>query len=338
MLVGTGASLATTGTGTITANALNAGTYANALTLSSASNVFTGSGAGLTSLDAGNISAGLLAVARGGTGLASGTSGGILGYTAAGTLASSGLLTTNALMIGGGAGATPAVLGSLGTTSTLLHGNAAGAPSFGAVSLTADVTGILPVANGGTALASGTSGGILGYTATGTITSSALLTANALVLGGGAGATPTVLGSLGTTTTVLHGNVAGAPTFGAVNLAADVTGNLPVANLAGGVGAGATTYWRGDATWVAPILSGTATVGGASLASRACATGTVAIAGSTTAMTAVASPAGTPAWSAGDWGVLAYVSVNGTVTVQLCNNTGGTTTPASTTFNVRVIK
>lgn len=37
-----------------------------------------------------------------------------------------------------------------GTTTTVLHGNAAGNPSFGAVSLTADVTGVTPVANGGT--------------------------------------------------------------------------------------------------------------------------------------------------------------------------------------------
>ncbi len=36
-----------------------------------------------------------------------------------------------------------------GTTSTVLHGNAAGNPSFAAVSLTADVSGVLPVANGG---------------------------------------------------------------------------------------------------------------------------------------------------------------------------------------------
>lgn len=53
------------------------------------------------------------------------------------------------------------------------------------------VTTLVPVAQGGTNLASGTSGGILGYTATGTLASSALLTANGIVLGGGAGATPT---------------------------------------------------------------------------------------------------------------------------------------------------
>lgn len=90
-----------------------------------------------------------LAVTEGGTGLSGGTSGGILGYTAAGTIASSVALTASALVLGGGAGATPTPLGSLGTTTTVLHGNAAGAPTFGAVSLTADVSGTLPVASGG---------------------------------------------------------------------------------------------------------------------------------------------------------------------------------------------
>ena len=36
-----------------------------------------------------------------------------------------------------------------GTSTTVLHGNASGAPTFGAVSLTADVSGTLPVGNGG---------------------------------------------------------------------------------------------------------------------------------------------------------------------------------------------
>lgn len=57
-------------------------------------------------------------------------------------------------------------------------------------------------------------------------------TANRLMLGGGTGVQPSALGA-GTTTTVLHGNAGGAPTFGAVSLSADVTGLLPSANITG---------------------------------------------------------------------------------------------------------
>jgi hypothetical protein len=100
----------------------------------------------------------------------------------------------------------------------------------------------LPVANGGTGLTGGTSGGIPYYSGTSALTSSALLAANALVVGGGVGAAPATLGSLGTSTTVLHGNASGAPTFGAVSLSADVSGTLPVANG----GTGQTTYTDGQ--------------------------------------------------------------------------------------------
>lgn len=64
----------------------------------------------------------------------------------------------------------------------------------------------------------------------GTVTKTGTLTANQLIIGNG-GADITALGTLGTTTTLLHGNAAGAPTFGQVDLTADVTGDLPFSNL-----------------------------------------------------------------------------------------------------------
>jgi len=71
----------------------------------------------------------------------------------------------------------------------------------------------LPVASGGTALTAGTSGGVLAYTASGTLASSGALAQYGVVLGGGAGAVPTST-AVGTATHVLTSNGSGvAPTF-----------------------------------------------------------------------------------------------------------------------------
>ena len=102
---------------------------------------------------------------------------------------------------------------SAGTTTTVLHGNASGAPTFGAVSLTADVSGTLANTNGGT----GQSSAFTQYGVTYASTATALATSAA-----------------GTSSQVLHGNASGAPTFGAVSLTADVSGTLPAGN--GGTG------------------------------------------------------------------------------------------------------
>ncbi len=96
-------------------------------------------------------------------------------------------------------------------------------------------SGTLAVAQGGTNLASGTSGGILAYTAAGTLASSAALTANQLIVGGGVGVVPLTLAA-GSQYQVLRMG-ATTPAYGTINLdqGAAVTGILPV--TLGGVGA-----------------------------------------------------------------------------------------------------
>ena len=100
-----------------------------------------------------------------------------------------------------------ALSGTLATTNggTGLTSFTSGGAVY-ASSTSALATGTLPVASGGTGLTAGTSGGILAYTATGTLASSAALTANNVVVGGGAGAAPSSTNLLAISAAVTTGN------------------------------------------------------------------------------------------------------------------------------------
>lgn len=166
-----------------------------------------------------------------------------------------------------------------GTLNTVLHGNASGNPVWGAVSLTADVSGILPGANGGTANGFTAFSGPATSLKTFTLpnASATILTTNAavtvpqggtgvatltgLALGNGTSPFSAYAGSSGsacsnqfttntslnasgvvtntcttatlasaqfanqgTTTTVLHGNASGNPSWGAIAIGSDVSG------------------------------------------------------------------------------------------------------------------
>jgi hypothetical protein len=181
-------SVAITG-GTIEGTSVGASTASTVRgTTVTATTQFSGSGAGLTSIPLGTAVTGTLAATNGGTGQSSYAVGDLLFAS-----------TTTAL----------SRLADVATGNALISGGVGVAPSYGKIGLTTHVSGTLPVANGGTGLTSGTSGGVLYYSATGTLASSAALTASALVIGGGAGGAPSTT-TTGTGVLTALGNAANA--------------------------------------------------------------------------------------------------------------------------------
>lgn len=209
--------------------------------------------------------------------------------------------------------------GTLGTVTSVAMTvpaflSISGSPITSSGTLAVSLSGTaLPVANGGTGIVSGTSGGILGFTAAGTIASSGALTASQLIIGGGAGVTPSTLAAGSQYQVLTMG--ATNPGYGAVNLAqsAAITGALPIGN--GGTGQ-ITKAAAFDA--LSPMTTGGDLIyGGASGTGTRLANGTAGYLlqsnGTTLAPTWVAAPTTSPLTTKGD--LYGYTSTNARVPI-----------------------
>lgn len=161
-----------------------------------------------------------LAVSIGGTGLTTFTVGDIMYASATQTLSKLADVALGNAIISGGVGA---------------------APSYGKIGLTTHISGVLPVANGGTNIASYAVGDILYASAAGVLSPLADVAVGNVILSGGIGA---------------------APAYGKVDLTTHISGVLPVANGGTNQSAALTQYgviYGSTTTAMASSAAGTST-------------------------------------------------------------------------------
>jgi hypothetical protein len=170
----------------------------------------------------------------------------------------------------------------------------------------------LPVANGGTGLTAGTSGGVLAYTASGTLASSAALAANKVVIGGGAGVVPSTTTLLGTAAAVTTGNYIQAVGYADTVTALGNTGTAINLDVTGGNVFSATLTGNATITLRYPVATGSSSF-------------TLVLTNDATAGRTVSWAGGSFLWPGGAASLARTTTANATDIWFFFTNNGGTT-------------
>lgn len=152
-----------------------------------------------------------------------------------------------------------------GTNNYVLTTNGSGVTSWGQVSLTAAVTGTLPVGNGGTGQTTLTQHGVLLGNATGAIAATTAGTANQVLVSSGASADPTwststfpTTAAAGTVLAAATANTVAASATPTLGVAGTTAGTLALSGLTSGVVTVQTAAIAGTWSLTLPSSGGTA--------------------------------------------------------------------------------